>query len=138
MSPWRARLAVVAVFVAGLLCGAVTAHVARFRLQRHPPDNAAGMAGMIVRRLDRELHLTAAQRTQIEAAAVRARADANQLMQPVMPQVTAVFERLRSETRAVLDPDQRRRFDRMIEQRHQPFGPMWAPPPPGPAVTPAP
>ncbi len=138
MSPWRARLAVLAVFVAGFLCGAVTDHLARVRLPRHPPDGPAGVAGMIVRRLDRELHLTPAQRTQIEAAAARARAEATRLMEPTMPQMTAVFERLRNETRAALDAEQRRRFDRLVEQRHPPFGPMWAPPPPEPAASPSP
>ncbi len=131
MTPWRARLAVLAVFVAGFLCGGVTVHLTRFHFPRRPVDGPAGVAGMIVRRLDRELHLTPAQRTAIETAAVRAREEADRLMAPVRPQMTAVFDRLRDETRAVLDGDQRRRFDRMVEQRHPPFGPMWGPPPPG-------
>jgi len=136
MSPWRARLAVLAVFVAGLVCGIVASHLMRYRIPRRPSENPAGVAGMIVRRLDRELHLTPAQRTVIQGAATRAREDANRLMQPLMPQMTAVFERLRNETRAALDPDQRRRFDRMLEQRHPPFGPMWGPLPPGPGAPP--
>ncbi len=138
MSPWRARLAVLAVFVAGFLCGAVTLHLTRFHVQRHLMDSPAGMAGIIVHRLDRELHLTAAQRQQIEASAARAREDAARVMQPLMPQVTAVFERLRNETRAVLDEDQRRRFDRMVELRMPPFNKkMWAPPAARPDTPPA-
>ena len=143
MSPWRARLAVFAVFVAGFLCGAVTLHLTRFHVQRHIMDSPAGVAGIIVHRLDRELHLTTAQRQQIEAAAVRTREEAARVMQPVMPQMTAVFERLRNETRAVLDEDQRRRFDRMVELHRPPFNKrMWAPPaqsgtPPVPKPTPA-
>jgi hypothetical protein len=138
MSPWRARLAVLAVFLAGFLCGAVTLHLARFRIQRHIMDNPAGVAGILVHRLDRELHLNTSQRTQIEAAAVRAREDAGRVMQPLMPQMTAVFERLRGETRTVLDEDQRRRFDRMVESRRPPFGRMWGAPPPGPTAPPSP
>ncbi|MGD1148748.1 MAG: hypothetical protein ABR961_12460 [Thermoanaerobaculaceae bacterium] len=137
MSPWRARLAVLAVFVAGFLCGAVTLHLTRFRVQKHIMDSPAGMAEIIVHRLDRELHLTATQRKQIEASAVRAREEASRVMQPLMPQMTAVFERLRNETRAVLDGDQCRRFDRLVELRRPPFGRMWAPPPTGPGTSPA-
>ena len=138
MSPWRARLAVLAVFVAGFLCGAVTLHLTRFRIQRHVFDSPAGVAGIIVHRLDRELHLTPAQRKQIEASASRARDDAARVMQPLMPQMTAVFERLRSETRAALTEDQRRRFDRMVELRPPPFERMWAPRSPASGATPTP
>ncbi len=140
MSPWQARLAVLAVFLAGFFCGAVTLHLTRFHVQRHVMDNPAGMAGILVHRLDRELHLSASQRKQIEAAATRAREEAGRVMQPVMPQMDAVFGRLRSETRAVLDEDQRRRFDRIVESRRPPFERLWHPPAPAPTpgVTPAP
>jgi len=138
MSPWRARLAVLAVFLAGFLCGAVTLHLSRFRIQRHIMDNPAGVAGILVHRLDRELHLNATQRKQIEAAAVRAREDAGRVMQPLMPQMTAVFERLRRETRTMLDEDQRRRFDRLVELRRPPFERLFGTPPPGPAAPPSP
>lgn len=138
MSPWRARLAVLAVFVAGLLCGAVTLHLTRLRVQRHIMDTPAGMAGIIVHRLDRELHLSATQRKQIESSALRAREEASKVMQPLMPQMAAVFERLRNETRAVLDEDQRRRFDRMVELHRPPFERMWSPPPAGPGTPPGP
>jgi hypothetical protein len=127
VNPWRARLAVLAIFVAGFLCGAITLHLTRFRIQRHIMDSPAGVAGIIVHRLDRELHLTATQRRQIEASAVRAREESSRVMQPLMPQMTAVFERLRNETRAVLDEDQRHRFDRLVELRRPPFEKIWAP-----------
>jgi hypothetical protein len=119
------------VFLAGFLCGAVALHLTRFRIQRHVFDNPAGVAGILVHRLDRELHLNAAQRAHIEAAAVRAREEAGRVMQPLMPQMTAAFERLRSETRAVLDGEQRRRFDRMVELKRPPFDRLWPAPPPG-------
>jgi len=137
MSPWRARLAVLAVFLVGVLCGAVTLHLARFHVQRHVIDNPAGMAGILVHRLDRELRLTAEQRTKVEAAAARAREDAERVMAPVLPQVDASFERMRAEIRSVLDEEQRRRFDRMVESGHPPFGRRWGTHPPGPPPTPA-
>jgi len=138
MSPWRARLAVLAVFLAGFLCGAVTLHLTRFRIQRHVMDNPAGMAGILVHRLDRELHLSATQRTRVEAAAARAREEAGRVMEPVMPPMTAVFERMRAEIRTVLDEAQRRRFDRMVESGRPPFGPMWGGHPPGSTPSPGP
>jgi len=54
-------------------------------------------------------------------------------MQPLMPEMNAVFERMRGEIRGVLDEEQRRRFDR--HGRAAAFarsGGMWAPPRPSP------
>jgi hypothetical protein len=138
MSPWRARLAVLAVFLAGFLCGAVALHLARFRVQRHVMDNPAGVAGILVHRLDRELHLNADQRKRVEAAATRAREEAGRVMQPLMPQMTTVFDRMRNEIRTALDEEQRRTFDRLVELHRPPFGRMWGAPPPGLGAPPAP
>lgn len=138
MSPWSARLAVLAVFVAGVLCGAVAAHVARVRVQRHIMDSPDGMAGILVHRLDRDLHLTAAQRRQIETAAARAHGDTTRVMQPVMPQMNEIFERLRTEVRTVLNDDQRVRFDRMVNERRPYLNRMWARPPHPTGASPTP
>ncbi|MBZ5587457.1 MAG: hypothetical protein LAO05_02765 [Acidobacteriia bacterium] len=129
MSPWAARLAVSAVFIAGFLCGAVTVHLTHIRVQRHIMDSPDGMAGILVHRLDRDLNLTGAQRRQIEAAAARAHSETTRVMQPVMPQMNEIFERLRTEIRAVLTDDQRVRFDRMVNERRPFLNRMWARPP---------
>jgi len=116
MSPWRARLAVLAVFLAGFLCGAVALHLARFHVQRHVMDNPAGVAGILVHRLDRELHLNAGQHKQVEAAATRAREEAGRVMQPLMPQMTAVFERMRNEIRTGLQDATPKGYEEMVSE----------------------
>ncbi len=131
MNPWRARLAVTAVFVAGVLCGAAAMHVWRVRLERRPMNSPEGLARIVVHRLDRELHLSEAQRRQIYAAAAKAREESARVMKPLMPQMSEIFERLRAEVRSVLTDEQRARFDRMVKERGGRMPRMWMPPPHG-------
>ncbi len=138
MSPWRARLAVAAVFVAGFLCGMVTLHVARVRVERRFMRSPEGVARMMVHDLDRQLHLSETQRGQVYAAAVKARTEAAQAMQPVLPQMREIFDRLREEVRAALDADQRARFDRIVADRRGRMQRMFAFPHPPPVASPTP
>ena len=129
MNPWRARFAVLAVFVVGVLCGAAAMHVWRVRFERRAMSSPEGLARIVVHRLDRELHLSAAQRRQVYAAAVRAREESARVMKPLMPQMSEIFERLRAEVRGVLTAEQRVRFDRLVLERGGRMPRMWMPPP---------
>lgn len=131
MNPWRARLAVLAVFVAGVFCGAAATHVWRVRIERRAMSSPGGLARIVVHRLDRELHLSEAQRRQVYAAAVKAREESARVMKPLMPQMSEIFERLRAEVRSVLTPEQRARFERMVKERGGRMPRMWMPHPHG-------
>jgi hypothetical protein len=132
VNPWRARLAVLAVFVAGVLCGAAAMHVWRVRLERRAMNSPEGLARIVVHRLDRELNLSEAQRRQVYAAAAKAREESAHVMKPLMPQMSEIFERLRTEVRSVLTDEQRVRFDRMVKERGGRMPRLWMPPPHGP------
>ena len=106
-------------------------HVWRVRLERRPMNSPEGLARIVVHRLDRELHLSEAQRRQIYAAAAKAREESARVMKPLMPQMSEIFERLRAEVRSVLTDEQRARFDRMVKERGGRMPRMWMPPPHG-------
>ncbi len=131
MNPWRARLAVLAVFVAGVVCGAAGMHAWRARLERRAMGTPEGLARIVVHRLDRELRLSPDQRRQIYEATARARDEAAHVMEPLRPQMAAIFERLRGEIRAVLSEEQRGRFDRMVREHAGRMPRLWMPPPHG-------
>ncbi len=131
MNPWRARLAVLAVFVAGVVCGAAGLHAWRARFDRRGMGTPEGLARIVVHRLDRELRLSPAQRRQIYEATARARDEAAHVMEPLRPQMAAIFERLRGEIRAALTEEQRARFDRMVKEHAGRMPRLWMPPPHG-------
>lgn len=72
------------------------------------------------------------------AAAVKARTAAAQAMQPVLPQMKEIFDRLREEVRAALDADQRTRFDHIVADRRGRMQRMFTGPHPPPEANPTP
>jgi len=64
--------------------------------------------------LQRELSLTDAQRDSVRVVWRRHRGEFRAALQPVQPQLDSVRAQVRAELRAMLTPDQRTAFDRLI------------------------
>jgi len=146
MNHWRARLAVIGVFVAGLLCGAATLLLVRARIDRPLHEHPHDLARVIVFRLDRELHLTPTQRQRVADVVAASRGDVDKVLAPVQPSITAILERAKGQVRELLDTKQRERFDQLVKDRGGLFPPLGGPrgpatppePPGGPRGTPPP
>jgi len=99
-------LAVLGVFVLGLVCGAAlffaAARLAERRALPFVPRLEERGGRMAIAHMVRELDLDAAQREQVRAVIERSRGE-----------VADVLERSRAEIRALLRPDQQEKFDRM-------------------------
>ena len=131
MSPINARtsaaLLVVVAFVAGLLIGVAGDHL--FFLHRHETRRGQFGARQIVDRLDRELHLTSPQKTQIQGILDRHRARIDTIMSAVRPQMRQEIDAGNAEIERLLTPQQREQFQH-LKMRLPPH--HAGPPPPRP------
>ena len=83
----------------------------------------------ILDRLDRELHLTAQQKTQVQQILDRHRARIEAAMSNVRPQIRAEIDATNAEIDKILTPDQRAQFAKMkMRMPHRRNG-TGAPPP---------
>jgi hypothetical protein len=123
---WPTVLLALAIFAAGLVCGAgATVLVVVNRVQhaiRHPEEAPARLAAVLQRRLD----LTNEQRTQVEAIIARRQAELIAIRRQFQPQIAGQLDRLRDEIGEVLTDDQRVRWQKLFST----YVNRWLPPPP--------
>jgi len=72
-----------------------------------------------LRRVQRELELTADQRDRVDALLKESQERTRKLLEPVNPQLRVELQRARDEFRRLLKPEQRRRFDELLRQQQQ-------------------
>lgn len=122
-----ATLLVVVAFIAGLFIGVAGDHL--ILIHRHEMRRGQFGGRQIADRLDRELHLTSQQKTEIQKILDRHRARMDTIMSTVRPQMRQEIEAGNSEIEKLLTPDQRTQFQHLkmrLPQRH------GGPPPPPP------
>jgi Spy/CpxP family protein refolding chaperone len=132
-----ALLAVVALFVSGVVIGALGMHLyyaERLIRPGAPPMMAARMLGG---HLERRLDLSVEQQRQIETILAESRREAAELRIRLRPDVEALIERTGERIAAVLTPQQRREFDEMRRRDRRRteqllLGPVAPPGPPEP------
>jgi Spy/CpxP family protein refolding chaperone len=122
-----ATLLVVVAFIAGLFIGVAGDHL--ILMHRHEMRRGQFGGRQIADRLDRELHLTPQQKTEIQKILDRHRARMDAIMSTVRPQMRQEIEAGNSEIEKLLTPEQRAQFQHLkmrLPQRH------GGPPPPPP------
>jgi hypothetical protein len=137
---WTA-LILLGVFLAGAATGAGLAHVLR------PPPRPAGRGGMLPPLLS-ELGLSPEQAEEARAIFERHRPEIEAAIQESFPRVRAIQDRADAEIRALLTPEQARRFEASRSRRpplpgmgpgmgpHGPGRPGFEPPGPPPGEPP--
>jgi Spy/CpxP family protein refolding chaperone len=116
---------VIIAFVAGILVGVAGDHL----LFIHHLFPRGFVAGRIVERLDRELHLTPQQKTQVQQILDRHRARIDAITSSVRPQVRQEIDTTNAEIEKILTPEQRAQFAKMRMRMPGRRG-MGGPPPP--------
>jgi Spy/CpxP family protein refolding chaperone len=134
---WKIIFATVVIFGAGVLTGAL---VAQFGAGSYPPRHqragwtqrpelgfAGGMRLEFLRRMQRDLDLTADQREHIDKILKQSQERTRKLMEPVSPQLHQELQRAKAEFREALMPQQQTRFDELLKQQqhfrdHRPAG----------------
>jgi Spy/CpxP family protein refolding chaperone len=127
MSEPRSRLVagivIVLVFAAGVAVGFFLRHEMGWPDGPHglavggpPPRPSGGVKASMLERLDRELKLTPAQHTRIDSVLTRREADLHALMTETRPRFDSIAHRTRDEIQAVLTPEQRDRFAKIVQE----------------------
>jgi Spy/CpxP family protein refolding chaperone len=131
---YKGVVILVGVFGLGALAGGAGVHawVHREWARDLADDPAQGFEGRRLRALTRQLDLTPAQRDQIRDIWMRKRGERARLMQRATETCAAPLQQhkaeVEAEIRAVLTPDQARRFDDLLAKQRERF-PLFGPPP---------
>ncbi|MEW5854995.1 MAG: hypothetical protein AB2A00_39835 [Myxococcota bacterium] len=119
-----AALLAAALFGAGVATGIVLDRNLLGPESRGPPS-----PDRIVSHFKSELNLNAEQEKVVQAALADGFGDARKIMERVRPEMSAAIERSNVRIRAVLTPEQAKRFDEMVIEFERRRGPFPPPPP---------
>lgn len=122
MNPWKVILATMVIFGTGVLTGAL---VVRYTVNfTNTPPQRFGFAGQgspggmrleFLRRIQRDLDLTAEQQDQVDKVLKQSQERTRKIMEPVVPQLHGELQRAKAEFREVLTPAQQTRFDELLK-----------------------
>ncbi len=84
------------------------------------PVSAGGIRLEFLRRMQRELGLTAEQRERVDKILKESQERTREIMEPVAPDVRAEMQRTRDKFREVLTLEQRARFDELLKRQQHP------------------
>lgn len=134
MNIWKVILATLVIFVAGLVTGVLVVWHSEHLFSAsspHPtasprPTPAVSPGGLrleLLRRMQRDLNLTAAQHKQIDKILTDSQERSRKIMEPVAPAIREELAKTREEFRNVLTPEQRAKFDELIKHPQHRSGP---------------
>jgi hypothetical protein len=126
VNTWKVIFATVVIFGAGVVTGGL---LVKYSVQtpvhssrpgnRVPPISAGGIRIEFLRRVERDLNLTADQREQIDKIVTASQERSKKLMEPIQPKIREELQQTREQFRAVLNPEQKIRFDELLKQQQQ-------------------
>ena len=122
MNTWKIILATLVIFGAGVVTGGL---VVRHALQANSANTATANSATpwqaqnrdLLRRMDRELHLTLEQHARIEKIIGESQDRTRSLWKPITPQMAAEMQTVRDGIREELQPGQRKKFDELMKAR---------------------
>jgi hypothetical protein len=120
---WKPILAALVIFCAGWVTGALMIHVLRPNPSRSGPGSIIPIQGPFwarmefLRRAEKQLDLTPAQREHIDRIIAEGQDQLRQLWEPVAPQAQAELRQIQERILAELNPKQRACFDELSKQR---------------------
>lgn len=116
-----AGLAILGVFLVGVVVGIFATHLFYLRHLREPGGLVGWGARLLAKDLKGDLDLSADQARKIDAILLETRAEAIAVRRKAMPEMIAVLERSRHRIEEVLTPEQRKRFEHLRERRFNRF-----------------
>jgi Spy/CpxP family protein refolding chaperone len=129
VNSWKVILATMVIFGTGVVTGGLLVrhgerggirHPQRVGSVARPAQPSPGVMRIeFLRRMERELDLTPAQRDPVDKILKDGQERMKKLMETVEPSRREEFKRTVEEFRAVLTPEQRDRFDTLVKQQQQ-------------------
>ena len=133
MNTWKVILATMLIFGAGVVTGGLLVRNSE-RMHSHQPKNATvshppplvpsisanGVRIEFLRRMEKDLNLSAEQRERIDGILRESQERTRKIMEPVSPEVRDELQKAKESFRAVLNPSQQERFDTMLKQQQRP------------------
>ncbi len=120
MKKWKAIVSIVIVFLLGALAGTlVTNTVCQQRTVNLIKGEAKSTREFIVRRLNLELHLDAAQQEQLRSIVQETHAEMRNLRRQFRPQTEEILARSQEKVRAILRPDQLEKYEKTVAERRK-------------------
>jgi Spy/CpxP family protein refolding chaperone len=125
VNTWKVIFATIVIFGAGVLTGGL---LVKYSVQTPPrphanravqPISAGGIRIEFLRRVERDLNLTADQREQIDKVLAASQERSKKIMEPVQPKIREELQQTKEQFRAVLNPEQKIRFDELLKQQQQ-------------------
>ena len=118
MKNWKAILALVAVFILGMIAGgSLVGASASKHLHRLIRGQTPFTAQEVTRRLTRQLHLDPSQRAQMLTLVQAAQVQITDARSQCQPRVLAALDDFDAKARVVLRPDQLEKFDKLVADR---------------------
>jgi Spy/CpxP family protein refolding chaperone len=128
VNTWKVIFATVVIFGAGVVTGGL---LVKYSVQTPSrphygqpnravqPISAGGLKIEFLRRVERDLNLTGDQREQIDKIISASQERSKKLMEPIQPKIREELQQTREQFRAVLNPEQKIRFDELLKQQQQ-------------------
>ena len=131
MNTWKVIFATVVIFGAGVVTGGLLvrysvptptrpSRVGGPQANRSvQPISAGGLRIEFLRRVERDLDLSPDQREQVDKIISASQERSKKIMEPVTPKIREELQQTKEQFRAVLNPDQKIRFDELLKQQQQ-------------------
>jgi hypothetical protein len=110
-------LLLVVVFLAGIVVGATATRVAVKKFVDRVVNRPEAIQRSVERDLTRKLHLRAEQQAKVHDITMRAMEQMKTLRDEFHPRLTEIITRSEQEVRAVLDEEQKQKFDKFVRER---------------------
>ncbi len=133
MNPWKVILATMVIFACGVITGAMVSKTVETGTGERPPVAATATpsrmaAGPVLqiqrvdflKRLDKQLDLSAEQREQIVKILKASQERTQPLWKQIAPQMSEELKKTREEIRGALTPEQRRKFAELMKRNRKP------------------
>ncbi|MEI8355519.1 MAG: hypothetical protein WCG31_05440 [Deltaproteobacteria bacterium] len=119
MKDVKAVLGILLIFLLGIACGAVATHIScKSRMEKFVSGKPGMREEILLKRLSERLELDGRQRAAIQTVIGRTEAEMKEIKKQFRPQMKTVLENGRLEVRKILRPDQQKKYDQFMAERH--------------------